>query len=31
VGRTASILEEAGFEVRDLEGIREHYARTLRA
>ncbi|UUN27293.1 cyclopropane-fatty-acyl-phospholipid synthase family protein [Streptomyces sp. FIT100] len=31
VGRTASILEEAGFEVRDVEAIREHYARTLRA
>ncbi|MGW8374591.1 cyclopropane-fatty-acyl-phospholipid synthase family protein [Streptomyces sp. ODS28] len=31
VGRTAGILEDAGFEVRDLESIREHYARTLRA
>lgn len=31
VGRTVSQLEEAGFEVRDLESIREHYALTLRA
>ncbi|MFE3328229.1 class I SAM-dependent methyltransferase [Streptomyces sp. NPDC059176] len=31
LGRTVSILEEAGFEVRDVESIREHYARTLRA
>ncbi len=30
VGRTVTILEEAGFEVRDLESIREHYALTLR-
>ncbi|MBB5939158.1 class I SAM-dependent methyltransferase [Streptomyces zagrosensis] len=30
VGRTVSQLEEAGFEVRDLESIREHYALTLR-
>ncbi|MFJ6697414.1 class I SAM-dependent methyltransferase [Streptomyces sp. NPDC091272] len=30
VGRTVSLLEEAGFEVRDLESIREHYALTLR-
>ncbi|WP_432096740.1 class I SAM-dependent methyltransferase [Streptomyces sp. bgisy100] len=30
VGRTVSLLEEAGFEVRDLEAIREHYAHTLR-
>ncbi|GAA2385047.1 cyclopropane-fatty-acyl-phospholipid synthase family protein [Streptomyces glaucosporus] len=30
VGRTVTILEEAGFEVRDLEAIREHYALTLR-
>ncbi|MGW2259840.1 class I SAM-dependent methyltransferase [Streptomyces sp. NPDC001780] len=30
VGRTVSILEEAGFEVRDVESIREHYALTLR-
>ncbi|MET8679141.1 cyclopropane-fatty-acyl-phospholipid synthase family protein [Streptomyces sp. NPDC004647] len=29
-GRTVSLLEEAGFEVRDLESIREHYALTLR-
>ena len=31
VGRTVSLLEDAGFEVRDLESIREHYALTLRA
>ncbi|MGW7516722.1 class I SAM-dependent methyltransferase [Streptomyces sp. NPDC054796] len=31
VGRTVGLLEDAGFEVRDLESIREHYARTLRA
>jgi cyclopropane-fatty-acyl-phospholipid synthase len=30
VGRTVTILEEAGFEVRDLESLREHYALTLR-
>ncbi|MFD1832627.1 class I SAM-dependent methyltransferase [Streptomyces desertarenae] len=30
VGHTVTILEEAGFEVRDLESIREHYALTLR-
>ncbi|RPK63947.1 Cyclopropane-fatty-acyl-phospholipid synthase [Streptomyces sp. ADI96-02] len=30
VGRTLSILEEAGFEARDVEAIREHYALTLR-
>ncbi|HZG07287.1 MAG TPA: cyclopropane-fatty-acyl-phospholipid synthase family protein [Streptomyces sp.] len=30
VGRTVTTLEEAGFEVRDLESIREHYALTLR-
>ncbi|MEU9760628.1 cyclopropane-fatty-acyl-phospholipid synthase family protein [Streptomyces sp. NPDC047987] len=30
VGRTVSILEEAGFEARDVESIREHYALTLR-
>ncbi|MER6999297.1 cyclopropane-fatty-acyl-phospholipid synthase family protein [Streptomyces sp. NPDC000410] len=30
LGRTVSILEDAGFEVRDVESIREHYARTLR-
>ncbi|GGU94764.1 cyclopropane-fatty-acyl-phospholipid synthase [Streptomyces albospinus] len=30
VGRTAGQLEEAGFEVRDMEAIREHYALTLR-
>ncbi len=31
VGRTVSQLEEAGFEVRGLESLREHYALTLRA
>jgi cyclopropane-fatty-acyl-phospholipid synthase len=31
VGSTVSLLEEAGFEVRDLEALREHYALTLRA
>ncbi|WP_455358976.1 class I SAM-dependent methyltransferase [Streptomyces sp. SYSU K21746] len=31
LGRTVGTLEEAGFEVRDVESIREHYARTLRA
>ncbi|MEU2155724.1 cyclopropane-fatty-acyl-phospholipid synthase family protein [Streptomyces sp. NPDC019396] len=30
LGGTLSILEEAGFEARDVESIREHYARTLR-
>ncbi|MEU2952476.1 cyclopropane-fatty-acyl-phospholipid synthase family protein [Streptomyces xanthochromogenes] len=30
VGRTLAILEEAGFEARDVEPIREHYALTLR-
>ncbi|MET7288551.1 cyclopropane-fatty-acyl-phospholipid synthase family protein [Streptomyces sp. NPDC005573] len=31
VGTTVTQLERAGFEVRDVESIREHYARTLRA
>ncbi|MCC3769802.1 cyclopropane-fatty-acyl-phospholipid synthase family protein [Streptomyces sp. UNOC14_S4] len=31
VGRTVAQLEEAGFEVRDVESLREHYALTLRA
>jgi cyclopropane-fatty-acyl-phospholipid synthase len=31
VGRTVTTLEEAGFEVRDVESIREHYALTLRS
>jgi cyclopropane-fatty-acyl-phospholipid synthase len=31
VGTTVSLLEEAGFEVRDMQALREHYARTLRA
>ncbi|MFF2926845.1 class I SAM-dependent methyltransferase [Streptomyces celluloflavus] len=30
VGGTTSALEDAGFEVRDVEAIREHYALTLR-
>ncbi|MFF8280451.1 class I SAM-dependent methyltransferase [Streptomyces lateritius] len=30
MGRTLSTLEAAGFEVRDVEAIREHYALTLR-
>ena len=30
VGTTAGLLEDAGFEVRDVEGLREHYALTLR-
>lgn len=30
VGQTVELLEEAGFEVRDLQSLREHYARTLR-
>ncbi|WP_059007192.1 SAM-dependent methyltransferase [Streptomyces specialis] len=30
LGRTVSLLEEAGFEVRDVESLREHYALTLR-
>ncbi|AGL13528.1 class I SAM-dependent methyltransferase [Actinoplanes sp. N902-109] len=31
IGSTVSLLESAGFEVRDLQALREHYARTLRA
>jgi cyclopropane-fatty-acyl-phospholipid synthase len=31
VGRTVLMMEEAGFEVRDVESLREHYAKTLRA
>lgn len=31
VGTTVSLLEDAGFEVRDVEALREHYALTLRA
>lgn len=30
VGRTLATLEEAGFEARDVETLREHYALTLR-
>jgi cyclopropane-fatty-acyl-phospholipid synthase len=29
-GRVTSVMQEAGFEVRDLESLREHYALTLR-
>jgi len=31
VGATIAQLEQAGFEARDMEALREHYARTLRA
>jgi cyclopropane-fatty-acyl-phospholipid synthase len=31
LGTTVSVLEEAGFEVRDVQALREHYALTLRA
>jgi cyclopropane-fatty-acyl-phospholipid synthase len=31
VGRVSDRLEEVGFEVRDVESLREHYAQTLRA
>ncbi|WP_414505707.1 class I SAM-dependent methyltransferase [Streptomyces sp. NEAU-L66] len=31
IGRTVGQLEDAGFEVRDVEAIREHYALTLRS
>jgi cyclopropane-fatty-acyl-phospholipid synthase len=30
IGTTVSLLEDAGFEVRDVQALREHYARTLR-
>jgi cyclopropane-fatty-acyl-phospholipid synthase len=30
VGRVVSIMQEAGFEVRHVESLREHYALTLR-
>src|SRR5581483_9705185 len=30
VGSVVSVLQESGFEVRDVESLREHYARTLR-
>ncbi|MFI6153654.1 class I SAM-dependent methyltransferase [Kitasatospora sp. NPDC051170] len=30
VGSTVAVLEEAGFEVRDVESLREHYGLTLR-
>ncbi|MFN2562708.1 MAG: class I SAM-dependent methyltransferase [Jatrophihabitans sp.] len=31
IARMISVLEDAGFEVRDVESLREHYALTLRA
>lgn len=31
VGRAISAMQEAGFEVRHMENLREHYARTLRS
>jgi cyclopropane-fatty-acyl-phospholipid synthase len=31
LGTTVTVLEDAGFEVRDVHALREHYARTLRA
>jgi cyclopropane-fatty-acyl-phospholipid synthase len=31
IGTTVTLLEGAGFEVRDVQALREHYARTLRA
>ncbi len=31
LGTTVSLLEDAGFEVRDVHALREHYGRTLRA
>jgi cyclopropane-fatty-acyl-phospholipid synthase len=31
IGTTVTLLEDAGFEVRDVHALREHYARTLRA
>jgi cyclopropane-fatty-acyl-phospholipid synthase len=31
VGETVALLEDAGLEVRDVHGLREHYARTIAA
>ena len=31
IGESVLAMERAGFEVRDVESLREHYARTLRA
>ncbi len=31
IGEALGVAEDAGFEVRDVESLREHYARTLRA
>ena len=30
VGKSAIVMQQAGFELRDVEGLREHYAETLR-
>ena len=30
IGRVVSIVQQAGFEVRHVESLREHYAKTLR-
>lgn len=30
VGRTVSVMQDLGFECRDVESLREHYSRTLR-
>ncbi|MFB9660152.1 class I SAM-dependent methyltransferase [Glycomyces mayteni] len=31
LGETVALIEDAGFEVRDVEAMREHYTRTIRA
>ena len=31
IGESVRAMEQAGFEVRDVESLREHYAKTLRA
>jgi cyclopropane-fatty-acyl-phospholipid synthase len=31
IGHVVSVLQEVGFEVRDVESLREHYAQTLRS
>ncbi|MCD0447481.1 cyclopropane-fatty-acyl-phospholipid synthase family protein [Glycomyces sp. A-F 0318] len=31
LGETVGLIEDAGFEVRDVEAMREHYVRTIRA
>lgn len=30
IGRVISVMQDLGLEVRDVESLREHYARTLR-